>query len=293
MQKKNLIRNKQLIFFLFFTFLILAPVTAKSGEGHSWDMLAVIGLYSENDLSKSGVNYQKLYSLFSSINDYIDKYNQDGFYDILKQNFPYFSWGKYGHRLINHWGFDLDLDLDSEGAPTINQYPNSLSITFEEKFRNWYGDDANFLVSDWYRFLKYIRDAQEKRNQKIIDAVKINLGLNTSASRDVAALLYYTHLLGDHIEHEGAITGESVLELEKIIKNIDLHVKSLSKKCSWFYNDYKKSVKSIPKLDDSSYAEQVLSYIEIYVPKILKFQYSTQFTNKGLNFCFEEELLKV
>lgn len=270
------------------TLMIAFSAHAKNGEEHSLDMLSVLGLYSKNDMSTSNVNYQSLKSMFSSVNDYIDNYNRDDFYDTLKQEFPYFNWGEYGHRLINHWGFDLDDDLISEGIPSENQYPESLSVTFEEKFRSYYGDDANFLVSDWYRFLRYIRDEQANRNQKMTSAVRSRLGTNTTSSRDIAALLYLTHLLGDHIEHEGAKTGESVLELEKIIKNIDNHVKWLSKKCRWFYDDYRQSVKSIRnKSDDSEYAQSVLDCMTVYVPKILKFQYSEQFTRKNLIFCFE------
>ena len=292
MLKRKLV-NKYIFIVLLIVNIFSQKTFAKIGEDHSWDMLAVIGLYSENDFSVSYVNKQKLDYLFASINSYIDKYNQDNFYNNLKAEFPYFNWGEYGHRLINHWGFDIDIDLDSEGTPSDRQYPEALKSTFQEKFEYYYGNETTFLISDWNRFLKYIRDTQKERNFQIINSIKTNLGIRANDSRDIGAILYYTHLLGDHVEHEGNLTGLSVLEIDKILLNINLHIKNLSKQNKGIYTLYKNAINSIRQTNETDYAEEILNYMKIYIPKIIKQNFSTQFANKGLIFCFEEEILKV
>ena len=117
---------------------MFSTVYAKDGEGHSWDMLGVLGLYSSSDLSKSYANLSAVQSLFTKVNDYCDKLNvtnsegaSDNYYNQLKKEFNFFTYEqKYTHRQIYHWGFDFDKDLTSEGIPSDNQIPEALKNHF-------------------------------------------------------------------------------------------------------------------------------------------------------------------
>ena len=295
MQRKKL-KNKVFIIFII-SLLLRVPCYSKSGSGHSIDMLSVLGLFSESDKSTSYYNQTQLQDLFNMINDYIDTLNiqghegiTDNFYDEVKKNFAFAYEQKYTHRELYHWGFDLDVDLTSEGIPSDNQIPEALRKTFIL----WNGDYGEDVVSEWHRFLKFLQKEQSKRYSYFISSVKTVFGLASSNdARDIAAILYYTHLLGDHVEHVGVNSGDAVLEMDKIVKNIDMHIKFLSQKSLWFYNDYKKAIQKLRKVNDREYAKNVLDTLSFYLPKILKFRFANNFAAKNLKFIFEEELLKV
>lgn len=278
--------------------LVLSKGYAKDGGGHSWDMLGVLGLYSSTDLAKSYSNLSSVQKLFTKINDYCDKLNvtnsegaSDNYYDKLQQEFYFFKYEqKYTHRQIYHWGFDFDKDLTSEGIPTDYQIPEALRNTFAKRFTEEYGD-ADWMVSEWYRFLKFIIPEQEKRNASLISYINTFFKLHsTNDSRDIAAILYYTHLLGDHIVHEGEHSGEAILELKKIEKNLDTHIKSLSRKCNWFYKSYEQSIQRITARNDRERAQAILDTLQTTVPYILQYKYANEFAAKNLIFCFDEDL---
>lgn len=291
------------ISFLFvFLFLITTPFFSKSGnkglvkDSHSLDMILVLGLYSESDLSCSNYNKNQLQPLFDKFNNYIDTLNieipdsgaTENFYEKIRQNFAFKFKQEHTHRAMYHWGFDFDVDLTAEGIPTDNQIPNELRNTFIY----WNGDEA---VSDWYRFLKFLRVEQEKRNDSLIQAVQSSLGLRSySDARDIAAIIYYTHILGDHIEHSGEHSADAILELDKIKYNLENHISSLcsSGKCRWFYNDYKSAIGKISSSDNRKYAENVINQLSIYIPKILQYRFSNEFASKNLKFIYIEDLQK-
>ena len=292
MQKRKL-RNR--LFSLLIIILVCSNGYAKEGKDHSWDMLGVLGLYSSDDLMKSELNLGILQELFTKVNDYFDKLNltnsvgaSDNYYDQLKNEFYFFTYEQIlTHRQIYHWGFDFDIDLTEEGIPTDNQIPSALKTTFDKKFKYMYGD-ADWLGSEWYRFLKFIIPEQAKRNAFIINYINNFLKLRSASdARDIAAILFYTHLLGDHIVHDGVHSAEAVLELNKIERNLALHIRSLSKKCDWYYSDYEQSVKSITSRDDRERAQEVLDCLCVTIPKILEYKYSAEFAAKNLIFCYE------
>ena len=287
---------------MFTLLLLLLPISSvlgKTGEDHSLDMLAVLGLYSQNDFFLTDDNQNKIQPLFSKINNYIDELNvvnsegvTDNFYDKLKDEFPFFTYEKkYTHRQIYHWGFDLDNDLTQEDIPSDNQIPETLKKTFSEKFQYMYGD-TNWIESEWYRFLKFLRAEQEKRNDALIRYTKKSLGLTFNKdARDITAILYYTHLLGDHIKHSGAYSGEAILEVKKIVKNVNMHIKSLTRsQQKEFYDRYLNNVRKIHHFTDDQYAQDILNMLKLYVPQILRSQFEKDFSKKGLRFCTEKEL---
>lgn len=294
-------RKKRLSKIIIITLIFVSEIYAKGGYGHSLDMLEVLGLYSNNDIPSSESNLSILKELFTKINDYCDKLNvinsegaSDNFYDQLRSEFNFFTYEKkYTHREIYHWGFNFGKDLTSEGIPSDNQIPEALKQTFERKFTDMYGD-SEWLISEWHRFLKFIIPEQEKRNTSLTNYINIFFRLNsTNDARDIAAILYYIHLLGDHIEYEGEHSGEAVLELHKIEKNLDLHVKSLAKKCDWEYKSYKQAIKLIYAKTDRERAQKVLNCLKRYIPPILEYKYADKFAAINLIFIPNYELLNV
>lgn len=263
---------------------MVIPIYSKSGDDHANDMLEVLGIKPQY--------FNKIKPLFDEINHYLDnandKDNNDMFYDSLKEQFKYFNTSKYGHRLIKHWGFDIDIDLSDR------QYPSVLPKLFEDKFIKMYGDDQRyFLQSEWYSFLNVLKDKQKEFNENITVEVHKYLGIDYSHSRDLAAILYYTHLLGDHSVHSGEYTGLAVLELNKIVLNLDIHVKKLADKTKSLYTQYKNEIKSLTDKSEKQYADAILDILKKYIPQILQQQYSSSIVfKKGFSFRdMEEELL--
>ena len=288
MRKRKL--NKLLLIYLLF---LCVPLFAKGSEGlidsHVIDMLKVLGLFMDPPNSISYNNFNTLEPLFYKYNHfYIDTLNvpesdgidgvTDDFYNKIKNNFSFAYEQKLTHRELYHWGFDFDTDLTIEGIPTDDQIPQALNDTF----RLWNGDEA---VSDWYRFLKFLRDEQAKRNDSFIQSLRSALGVRSYyEARDIAAVLYYTHILGDHIEHSGPDSAKGILELDKIQRNLDLHIKSLSKKCDWLYSD----VKKINASNEMDKAQKILDCLIDTIPEILKYKYAKEFASKNLKFCFNK-----
>ena len=300
----------KLIVFLIISMIYIFPVYSKNKHGkkfgydcHNLDMLKVLGLYSENNYSASKTNYDSLITMFDSINDLIDQNISREFYKDLKDEFQYFNCGDYGHRIIYHWAFDIDKNISD------TQFQNSIAKLFNAKLAAPYTSYPKYVSmyeyiykkpltdeiwqKEWVEFKRFIQKNQEKCNNKLTSIVRNTLGTNTTDSRDIAALLYYIHLLGDHAEHTGELTGESVLEIDTILNNINIHVKNLSKKNTGSYMLYKNAINNLPKVDEKEYAKNILETMESYIPQIIKYRFSNQFTIKNLQFVFEEELLKV
>ena len=282
-QKKKL-KNRLFLFFCFFLFP--CSIYTKDRTGHSMDMLQVLGLEPSPVSLIGNLNQNPLQNMFNAVSDRIDNYTD--FYTKLKINYPFFTYGKYGHRLIFHWGFDLDKD------GTERQYPAALKRQFDECLKRVVGEDLTNKIKseEWKAFLNTLMKKQQEQAQALTVEIEKCLGLHASDARDVAAILYYTHLLGDHIEHNGAHTGKSVLEINKIKKNLSMHISSLAKTCRSFYYDYESTIRKIQDPHEGRRAQAILDALKIYIPKILKFQYSKQFTSKGLIFSPEKNLLK-
>ena len=288
---------------IFFTMSIsISPLYSKSGYWHSMDMLSVLGLNSVNNQAAAYQNYEKLKTMFDSINNLIDQNISNEFYTELKETFKYFNYGEYGHRIMYHWAFDIDKDIsDFQFQKALAQLfnakisaPVATSPKYISLYEKLYGKPLTDEIwhKEWNRFKIFIQRNQEKCNNELINIVRNNLGTNSGDSRDIAAILYYVHLLGDHVEHSGELTGFSVLEIKTIVNNIDLHVKNLSKNNKGNYTLYKNAINNLSKGDERSYAESIIHTMSNYIPQIIKFRFSNEFARKNLQFIFEEGLLK-
>lgn len=294
MLRKN---SNKFVFISIFLISLNCSLFAKGnvgmGDSHPADMLKILGLFTESSDSNSYNNFQKLEPLTSKVNYYIDHYYSEpnGYYHNTEtgwkseKNFKYFAWDwtKYSHRFLNHWGFDMDIDLDAEGAPSSYQYQSLLFELFKERYLNYVGNDDEMAVIEWNRFLKFLKDVQADINDDLIQVVQHYLGIKSyQDARDVAAILYYTHLLGDLAVHEGGDTGKAVLEMNKIKRNLEIHVRNLAKKDLKSFEAYKRDVNSIKAIAEKDYATAYISVLVKDVSKIIQSNFSVQFESKGL-----------
>lgn len=279
------------IIFIILIFIINSTsfVFAKSGPKHAEDMFAILGLdfYSYQ-------NYLVKDDLCKTINENIDdvRYTLKNF-RVTLQNKYWFSYDlKYTHRLICHWSFDIDEKLTSEMIPDSSQYPRALKDRFDFISEKWTPAKPDKL---WHELLKYISNSQTKRNDKMIKAVKNTLGIKGSYSRDIAAILYSVHLLGDHIVHAGEDNSEvvlAVLEMDKIVNCINEHIRNIAvhfnsvrgRNCMDEYYRYETSLKKCNKSNDKKYAESVLLTLKTHLPNIIFFQFGNKMSSKGLIF---------
>ena len=289
--------KKILLFFLllslpFFTF-------AKDGDEHEKDQLKVLGLWNDNDWfakQKSKKNREIMRPLLVLYNDMIDdpsdnknsdihqslfykKYYHTGedreFYNLVKEKFPGFTWGKYTHRLFYHWGFEY-------GDPANQE---KLQVQFYKKL-------PNATETEWNDFIQLIQSEQEKRNQKTVKATDefFSLAGDRTFSRGIAGICYYTHLLGDLVVHStnSSESAEAVLSSKFIARNLDRYVKDLAthgnQKEFQQYKEYHEKVLMTVYQSNEQYAQAMIDMLAEYVPKLLKRNLATTFKNKQLEF---------
>ncbi|MBQ4402465.1 MAG: hypothetical protein II832_09890, partial [Synergistaceae bacterium] len=73
--------------------------SAKSGQEHSQLWNDVFGIVD----TTSRYNIQPLWNEAQKV---IDEIGND--YSDLRTRFKWFTWGRYGHRLLFHWGFNAN-----------------------------------------------------------------------------------------------------------------------------------------------------------------------------------------
>lgn len=296
--KRNMLFDSRRFFALMLLFFCAVPLFAKDGDGHEKDQLKVLGLWEDSgwmSKSKCKKNREIMRPLLVLYNDMIDdpngknrdvhqsafytKYYHKGedkeFYNLVKERFPGFTWGKYTHRLFYHWGFEY-------GDPA-NQ--DKLRVQF---FRML----PNATEQEWSDFIGIIQDEQGKRNKKTIAATDefFNLSGDRTFARGIAGICYYTHLLGDLVVHSTSSTdsAEAVLSSKFIAKNLDRYVKDLAThgNQSEFqkYKAYHEKVTFAKYESNEQYAQAMIDLLAEFVPQLLKRNLSETFRKKGLEF---------
>ena len=161
---------------LLVMFCICGDVYAKSGHEHIqlWDK--VFGI--SDSASKNNI-----LPLWRTAQEVIDDIGND--YRDLQENFSWFTWGNYGHRLLFHWGFNAD--------PA--RYPQLV-----RQVRSCLKDNPNAKDEERKFFAYLTRNIQSRRNRKLVNAVISVTGIPTSRgyANAVATILYDVHLLGDY-----------------------------------------------------------------------------------------------
>lgn len=297
-------RIHKIIIVLFFLALSMGPAFSKSGSSHAKDMAAVLGLYSyDNHQKESKENLNGLMPLLDLINQMIDdthteeflanheeKYSSWGelypdfhpnsyytigenkkLYHLLQDDFG-FGWGEYGHRLMFHWGFEEKTNINSGSLETALEQSLKTELSKRE-----FNKLKNQLIDTIYEIQK---DRMNTMREAV--AVFFNLEKLKDVSRGIAAILYYVHLLGDHVEHANDKTAEAVLSPNLILKAIDgTYLKLLDpknndsqgKKARNDLQSLKTEMKALKSsnLDDTKYAEKMLDLLIRYLPSTMRY----------------------
>ncbi|MBR0279147.1 MAG: hypothetical protein IJQ75_04110 [Synergistaceae bacterium] len=149
---------------------------AKSGQEHIqiWDN--VFGI-SDN------VSRNNILPLWRTAQEVIDEIGND--YRDLRENFSWFTWGNYGHRLLFHWGFNAD---PKRYSPLVKQVRSCLKDN----------PDAREQERKFFSYLT--NNIQSRRNRKLINAVTSVTGIPTARgyANAIATIIYDVHLLGDY-----------------------------------------------------------------------------------------------
>ncbi|MCI7404350.1 hypothetical protein [Pyramidobacter sp.] len=104
--------------------LPLPPVRAHLGPEHAAKWNECLGIDMQRTTSEGE---KRLNALWKTAQDMIDVYkNGKGAlteYQKIQEEYPWFSWGKYNHRLLFHWGFN---NLPKDHPAVKNQVENCL-----------------------------------------------------------------------------------------------------------------------------------------------------------------------
>jgi hypothetical protein len=157
--------------------VMFGAVSAKSflrGEagGHEEDAYSVLP-FKESD---------KISDWLEAIHKTIDVPYNSYFKGLRDAPHQKFSWGKYGHRIFFHWGFN--------GKPWSPQ--------IEEKVLECHWD-----IATTESFKRKLVEEQARRNRLVMERTSETLKLGMSGvlreyTNGFASLVYDTHLLGDY-----------------------------------------------------------------------------------------------
>ena len=161
---------------LFLMVIICGNSFAKSGQEHMllWDN--VFGI-------SDSTSRNNILPLWRTAQEVIDNIGND--YRDLRENFPWFNWGSYGHRLLFHWGFSTD---PKRYSPLVKQVRSCLK-------GNTNADKEE------RKFFAYLTNSiQSRRNRRLINAVTSVTGIPTTRgyANAIATIIYDVHLLGDY-----------------------------------------------------------------------------------------------
>lgn len=297
--------NKKFIFCIFIIIVFNSQIFSKTalvnnktiwGECHIHDQMLVLGLFngnSEKNINQTNKNYEIIKDVLNQINYWIDDQYTEGenkqFYYKLQQKYSKynFSWHKYGHRLLFHWGYDWG---DPVGHSALKKAFFNLEKVDESKLT----PDQIQMLED---FLFDIQKEQAKRESLMTDT--IGNFFNTNGARDfnhsIGALIYYTHLIGDHIETANSYTDEAVLSTEQIMIKIEKEIERLignetlqakvSVELDVFNREWKK-LKNSGK-NGSILAQGVIDVLSKNLSPIINKLWGNTFRNTGLQFVYK------
>lgn len=176
-------------------------VLAKSGQEHSDDARAVLGISAKNPESES-----RLAATLRLVSNAVDGEGEfrDFYHDKVLEDprFPRFSIGPYTHRIFFHWGFNRD-----------PKHSDPISRRVEA---------CHWDISTTDAFWNAIKEEQGHRNTMMRDSVGQTLGFfDRRHQRAFASIIYDTHILGDYIQQEGGYSDKPLMNLDDLIA--DLH----------------------------------------------------------------------
>jgi len=174
---RNTIFQSRYLLCLIILLLMNAESSAKSfakgqANGHEFDAYSVLPFERNAEIT----------DWFNTVHKTID-YPYNAYFEGLRTP-PHqkFSWGKYGHRLFFHWGFN--------GKPWSPQIQEMV-------------DKCGWSESTIRLFQKKLLEEQARRNTIVMTKTSEMLQLGMSGqlreyTNGFASILYDTHLLGDY-----------------------------------------------------------------------------------------------
>lgn len=260
------------------------------GDCHSRDQMLVLGLYSEKKRDETEQNFNKIGYLLSKFNYLIDDYKGGGenseFYNKLKSkynkyDFVNFSYHNYTHRIMFHWGYDYRDPMGHnalEGAFFNSEKINLRKLTSEQK-------------KVYKSFLKDIIQEQGRREKIMTGEVEKFFNVNNKFHHSIGSLIYYTHLLGDHMEHANSYTEEAVLSIPQIFSRIksavdDIPNESKSKKEREYFKKEWRELENSNKTGNAL-ATRAMKVLQTTLPPILEKSFEDTFKKAGLTFVYK------
>jgi hypothetical protein len=246
---------------LFFTSFCVFSKSFDKGKpgGHEADAYSVLPFERNENIS----------NWFEIIHKTIDYPYNKYFSGLRTPPHQNFSWGKYGHRLFFHWGFNSN--------PWSPQIEECVSLC------GW--DDKTVQL-----FRNKITAEQARRNKQVMEATARILGFGMSGqmrsySNGFASIVYDTHILGDYTTTKQA----PLQDINSVIDDIKITVfnklqggetaKMINKKLDKTKTDYK---------DNRKRAEKVLKILQEELPSMIltanNGYFKKHFSQKGFRF---------
>lgn len=249
---------------------------AMSGRQHSHVWNELFGI-ADNSL-------ERIQPLWDKAQDIIDKHNYDNAYRRLKDEFKWFNWGAYGHRLMFHWGF--------------NTYPGNhepLARQVRICLREYVADgkiDASEVEQESKRFFDFIaEELQGPRNSELNNAVTKYMGISgRQYDRAIATIIYDIHLISDFVT-----VNTSALPNLKLIEN-DLSQLGFGRLTNdggyltGIKHDFDKAIKIGRGRTNKARAELLLEAIKRALPEVLnKGSFKSMLQRKGIETTCNED----
>lgn len=235
---KNILTTLILFSISFYAF----PKSFDKGKpgGHEADAYSVLPFEKNEKISK----------WFEVIHKTIDYPYNKYFTGLRNPPHQNFSWGKYGHRLFFHWGFNSKpWSAQVEECVNLCKWDNQTILKFKNK-----------LISE-----------QARRNRLVMEetAKTLSFGMSgqmRSYSNGFASIVYDTHILGDY-----TTTKQSPLQdINAVIDDIKFatynklqggeSAKKINKKLEKTKTDYK---------DKKKRAQKVLEILQNDLPSMI------------------------
>jgi len=233
--------------YALFSFIVLITIEASAKSfsrgqsfGHEADAYSVLPFERDSKIS----------DWFEVVHKTIDFPFNTYFEGLRTPPHQDFSWGKFGHRLFFHWGF--------------NSKPWSPQV--EERVQECHWDVHTIAL-----FKQKLINEQARRNRLVMENTSLTLHLGMSGqmreyTNGFASLLYDTHLLGDYsttkkapLQNLNYVIDDLKVSLFKKLKGGNEALR-INKKL-----EATKSLYADPKIR----AEKVLEILQNNVPKMI------------------------
>ncbi|MDR1907363.1 MAG: hypothetical protein LBQ43_00690 [Holosporales bacterium] len=220
---------------------------------------------------------------------------KDDYHRIKKAGFEWFTWGRYGHRLLFHWGFNRN---PAEHPQLKQQFEECLDEHIKKELNRGELNSENienYRRKQEKKFWKILRDLQKERNKKLINAVVKTTGIPTTRgyAGAVATIIYDAHLLGDYstintlaLPKIGLI--EQDLEKAGLGRLLD-DDKDKSERFQKIQENLKKAIRVGRGNTDAKRAKRLNETIAEFLPEILEGRFKKTLSDKGITITIPQK----